>query len=79
MLYYTLHLMYNGYEIHTIGGKSQKGEEVVIEFPRGYYPDDERTYIINKGKGEYTGESFVITGASPLDISIVVVKDEEVQ
>lgn len=79
MVDYTLHLMCGDHEIHTIVGEAKKDEETAVELPRGYNPDDEGSYTVNKGKGIYTGESIIIKGASALDMSIAVVKVEKDQ
>lgn len=73
---YSLHFMYKGNEVHTAGGKAKKGEQVEINFPGGYKADKERSYTVNRGKAAYTGSALTITGASAVDMDIIVLKDE---
>lgn len=74
---YILHFMYNGYEVHTSGGEAKKGEQVEIDFPGSYKPDEGHNYIVNKGRAVYRGSTFTITGASTVDMEIVVSKKDE--
>lgn len=72
---YRLRFMYNGNEIHTTMGEAKKGEQVEIDFPGDYKPDEGKGYTVNKGKAVYTGSTFTITGASAVDMEIIVLKD----